>query len=555
MREPAEKAPKVEAPAVKAPSGGRSAALVTAGILLSRLAGLLRQRVMAHYFGAGALADVIAAAFRIGNITQNLLGEGTLSASFIPVYAKLRGGGRGREAARFAWSSLWLLALGVGAVSVLGVLFAPWLSALLAAGFDADRLARTTQIVRVVFPMTGLLVLSAWGLGVLNAHRRFFLPYAAPVVWSAAQIAALWALGGRLGWRGEALAEALAWSALVGAALQLGLLLPAARRLLAEVGAGSGTGVGAGSSVEAGADAVGADARAGGLGLGDPNVREAVRRLPGALLGRGAIQISGLLDTLLVSFLGTGANAAFGYAQTVYLLPMSLLGTGEAAASLPEMAADTAEADRARRNAAIQARLGASLGRLTVLSLPATAALVGLGPELITLLFQTGSFDREATARVAPLVAAYGIALLGNASGRVLGATCFALGDTRTPARLAVVRVVVSTVLSVALMQRLSVLGVVLGAVIAGWVEAILLGRRVRAEVGGLGLRAVRLGRVLALTAVSLGAGLGARAALPEGLTGKPLGALLVLGAFGGAFVVAAPALGLLNVRSLLRRR
>ncbi|AKT40860.1 virulence factor MviN [Chondromyces crocatus] len=547
----------------KAPSSGRSALLVTAGILLSRLVGLLRQRVMAHYFGAGAMADVIAAAFRIGNITQNLLGEGTLSASFIPVYAKLRGGGQGREAARFAWASLGLLALGVGGVSVLGVLLAPWLSAGLAAGFDAARLARTTQIVRIVFPMTGLLVLSAWGLGVLNAHRRFFLPYAAPVVWSAVQIAALWGLGGWLGWRGEALAEALAWSALVGAGLQFGVLLPAARRLLSEVARGDEAARGAGEKAASAGSAGGAGEKAGDasekpegrLGLDNPNVREAARRLPGALLGRGVIQISGLVDTLLVSFLGTGANAVFGYAQTVYLLPMSLLGTGEAAVALPEMARETAEADRARRDAAIRARLGASLSRLSVLALPAMGALIALGPELITLLLQTGSFDREATGRVAPLVAAYGGALLGNASGRVLGTTCFALGDTKTPARLALVRVVVSTALSLVLMQGLSVLGVVLGAVIAGWVEALLLARRVRAEVGGLGLEAVRLGRVLALAGVSVSAGLGARWALPEGLTSRPLGAFLVLAAFGGAFLLAAPGLGLLNVRSLLRRR
>lgn len=507
---------------------GRSAALVTAGILLSRLVGLLRQRVTAHYFGTGPFADVLAAAFRIGNITQNLLGEGTLSASFIPVYARLRGAGRAAEAARFALAALGLLIALAAAASLAGALAAPWLSLIIAAGFDDARLASTARVVRIVFPMTGLLVLSAWGLGVLNAHRRFFLPYAAPVLWSAAQIVALLVVGGALGVRGEPLAEALAWSALVGAALQLGLLLPTTRRLL--------------GSLRPRLDAA------------DPHVREAASKLPSALLGRGVIQLSGLVDTLLVSFLGTGANAAFNYAQTVYLLPMSLLGTGEAAAALPEMARDTAEADRARRDAALRARLGGSLGRLAVLALPSAAALIVLGREVITVLLQTGSFDRQATERVVPLVAAYGFALVGNAAGRVLSTTCFALGDTRTPARLAVVRVVVSTSLALVLMRSLDVLGVVLGAVIAGWVEALLLAARVRGAIGGLGLAQIPVVRVAALTVLSAGTAALTRALLPAALTARPLGALIILATFGAVFAVSAPALGLIRLRSLLRR-
>ncbi|AUX32621.1 virulence factor MviN-like protein [Sorangium cellulosum] len=503
--------------------------MVTAGIILSRLVGLIRQRVTAHFFGTSELADVIAAAFRAGNITQNLLGEGTLSATFIPVYARLRAAGDARRAAHFALSALGLLLVAAAAASLLGVLAAPWLSFLVAAGFDEDKLASTTRVVRIIFPMTGLLVLSAWGLGVLNAHRRFFLPYAAPVAWSAAQIAGLLACGAWLGMRGEPLAEALAWSAFAGAALQLALLLPSARALLGGL--------------------------APRLDAKDPSVREAAGKLPAALLGRGIIQVSGLVDTLLVSFLGAGANAAFNYAQTIYLLPMSILGTGEAAVALPEMARDTAEADVARRNEALSRRLGASLARITVLTAPATAVFLVFGRELITLLLQTGTFDRASTARVEPLVGAYGLALLGNAAGRVLITASFALGDTRTPARYALYRVLVSTAVALLLMRRLDVLGVVLGAVIAGWVEAIALALRVRRAIGGLGLDQIRIGRVAALTAVSVGCGAALRAALPEAIAATPWGAALILAGCGGAFAVAAPALGLFSLRSLLRRR
>jgi len=322
---------------------------------------------------------------------------------------------------------------------------------------------------------------------------------------------------------------ALGVSALVGAGLQLLILLPSARALLGAIGPRFDT--------------------------KDESVREATSRLPSVLLGRGVIQISGLVDTLLVSFLGAGANAAFGYAQTVYLLPMSLLGTGEAAAALPEMASESAEEDRAKRDAALRERLGASLSRVVVLTMPAMMAFLVLGEELIRVLLQGGQFDAEATARVTPLVGAYGVALLGNASGRVLTTTSYAIGDAKTPARYALVRVVASTAGALVLMRFFDVMGVVLGAVIAAWVETVALGLKLRGQIGGLGLGKIAFGRSLLLGAASVAAGVIVRAALPADVAQTPLGSLAILAAFGASFAIFAPSLGLIDLRSLLRRR
>jgi putative peptidoglycan lipid II flippase len=162
-----------------------------------------------------------------------------------------------------------------------------------------------------------------------------------------------------------------------------------------------------------------------------------------------------------------------------------------------------------------------------VLALPATAVFLTLSREIITP-FQSGRFDRAAALRVAPLVTAYGFALLGNASGRLFSTAFYALGDTKTPARYAFVRVIASTAFSVALMRPFGVLGVVLGAVIAAWVETAMLAVTLRRQIGGLGFDAVPIVRVLAV-------------------------ALLGLAAL--AFVAGARALGLLDVRTLLRRR
>lgn len=505
--------------------GSRSAAVVTIAIVLSRLVGLVRQRVTAFYFGTSAMADVVAAAFRIGNLAQNLLGEGTLSATFIPAYSRLRGAGDVPGARDFARRALGALLLAVTALTTVGVLGAPLLSRAIAAGFEGEKLAFTIEQVRVLFPMTGLLVLSAWALGVLNAHREFFLPYAAPVLWSVAQIAAL-VVGGALHLGERALARALALGALAGAGLVTAVLFAKARRHT--------------GSVRPSFD------------FASPPLREAVARFPSVLLGRGVIQLSGLVDTLLVSFLGDSAVSAFNYAQTVYLLPMSILGTGEAAAALPEMASDAA-GEREERNRRLRELLGASVRRVTVLAIPAIAVMALAGPQLVAVLFRTGRFDEESTSRVAAAVAVYALALLGNASVRLFSTAFFALGDARTPARMAVARVVASTVIAVALMRPLGMVGVVTGATIAAWVEAALLGAALSKELDGLGFESLPVGRLLALAALCGAAALGGRVAVGARGT-EPLWAFAVLAATGCGFLVGSVALGLLDARALTRR-
>src|SRR5215212_5427075 len=179
-------------------STGRSAVFVGAGILISRLVGLARQRIFAHYFGSSAEGDAFSAAFRIPNFLQNVFGEGALSASFIPVYAQLLGPDKdGEEADRVAWAVFTLLALVVSVLVLVGVLASPLLINVIAMGFDGEKRELTERLVRIFFPGAGLLVLSAWCLGVLNSHRRFFLSYTAPVVWNFAIIAALIWFGGR----------------------------------------------------------------------------------------------------------------------------------------------------------------------------------------------------------------------------------------------------------------------------------------------------------------------------------------------------------------------
>jgi hypothetical protein len=181
---PAEVKP-VELPA-KPERGGRGALLVAAGILFSRVFGLVRERVFAHYFGNSIEAAAFKAALRIPNFLQNLFGEGVLSASFIPVYVQLVAKKDREGADRLAGAIFGLLSVVLSALVLAGMLVTPLFIDVIAPGFKGESRELAIRLVRILFPGTGLLVLSAWCLGILNSHRRFFLSYAAPVLWNCA---------------------------------------------------------------------------------------------------------------------------------------------------------------------------------------------------------------------------------------------------------------------------------------------------------------------------------------------------------------------------------
>src|SRR5262245_34639444 len=310
--------------------------------MLSRIAGLVRLRVFAHYFGlASDAADAFNAAFRIPNFLQNLFGEGALSASFIPVYAALVSRGEQRLADRVAGAVGALLALAVSLLVLIGVVATPLLIAAIAPGFTGEKRALTITLVRILFPGAGLLVLSAWCLGVLNSHGRFLLSYAAPVMWNAAMIVALVAYGAETPL--PRLAELLAWGSVVGSALQLLVQLPVVFRVAPEVRLV--------------------------LGFASGHVRTVVTNFVPVFVSRGVVQLSAYIDALLASLLPTGAVTGLANAQILYLLPVSLFGMSIAAAELPTMSGDAQRGLDVLRH-----RLSAGLRQIAFLVVPSAVA-------------------------------------------------------------------------------------------------------------------------------------------------------------------------------------
>lgn len=459
---------------------------MAAGILLSRLAGLVRQRVFAHYLGLGDAADAISAAFRIPNLLQNLLGEGSLSASFIPVYARLRAQGRPGDAGQVARAVLGLLA-GVTAVLVLaGVVLAPLLVELFLPGFEGAKRDLTIRLVRVLFPGTGILVLSAWCLGVLNSHGRFFLSYAAPVAWNLAIItAAVVAAPGR---DAADLTVAIAWGAVAGSLLQVLVQLPGVRLLLGPRGKGAE--------------------------VPREEVRTVVRNFGPAVLSRGVVQLSGWVDMLIASLMGTGAAAALANAQMLTMLPVSLFGMSVSASELPAMAA---EGQGGQGRAILQQRLQAGWQRMAFYIIPSAAAFLALGHVVAGTILEGGAFTAADSRYLWLILAGAAFGLPAATAARLTASAFFALGDTRTPMRCATARMVASAGLGVALGvllpprlgwdPRLGVAGLTVAGTLASWLELMLLRRSLARQVGPVGVDAGYLVRLVA--SAGLAAGLG----------------------------------------------
>ena len=408
----------------------RHSSTVAAGISLSRLSGLVRDAVLAFFLGANVGADAFRAALRIPNFLQNLLGEGVLSASFIPTYARLLDEGREEEAGRVAGAVLGLLVVLSGGLVLLGVLLARPLTIALTPGFVGERLELTVTLVRIMFPGVGLLVLSAWCLGVLNSHRRFFLSYVAPVLWNTGILAVLLTLGAT-----AVLEPAVAAGVgvVLGGGLQLAVQLPSVRQVLR------------------GTLRPSLETRSAG-------VRQVLRAFGPIVLGRGVVQIAALLDLVVASLLAVGAVAVIGYAQTLYLLPIALFGMSVAAAELPSLSTRDP-----RAHAALTERLDAGLGRSAFFVLGTTIGYVLLGGPIVGLLYGRGEFDQPTTVQVGIVLGVYSLGLLAATASRLLQSVLYASDDARTPAAVAVVRVAVALAVGVPLMLNLDQFVVDLG--------------------------------------------------------------------------------------------
>lgn len=411
--------------------------------LVSRLFGFLRDLVMASVLGAGPLADAFLIAFRLPNHFRAIVAEGAFNAAFVPTYAAtLERDGEARARAFRSQMLSWLMLVNL-VLLALALIATGWLVFLLAPGLgqgDGSVRDLAIDLTRITFPY--LLCMSVVTLmsGVLNAERKFAAAAAAPVLLNVAMIAAFFSVQ----WFPDA-AHAAAWGTLAGGVLQVILLTAAVAR------------AGLGFSLP--------------LPRRDGEVALFFKRLGPALLTAGVVQVAVFADTILASFLPTGALAHLAYADRLYQLPLGVIGIALGTAILPEIGRDAGVGaeDKARRV------MDRGLRICLIIGLPIALAMAFLGEDAIRVLFQRGAFDAAATAGSAAVLAAYAVALPAALAIRTLVAAFNGRGDMTTPLKALAGATVVNVALKALLSAEHGAAGLAMGTSAGVWIYAVTL--------------------------------------------------------------------------------
>lgn len=438
----------------------RTAGVVGGATLLSRILGAVRDIVIASVFGAGMTSDAFIAAFRIPNLLRRLFGEGSLSIAFVPAYTDtLYQQGRA-EADRLANSAMRLLALMLVLVTVAGMALAPWLVRIIAPGFSdlAAKFALTVDLTRTMLPYTFFIGMVALSMGILNVSGHFAAPALAPVFLNIAMILAV-GIGAMWTARQSALVMWLAAGVTVGGVLQLGLQLPFLIRH--------------GIHFNRGAP------------IWHPAFARIAWMLGPVLIGTAVYQINSLVVTLLASWLPQGSISCLYFADRLVQFPLGIFGISTATAVLPTLARQSS----AGRYDAMRQTFTQAVKLVLFITLPAMAGLIVLRKPVVSLLFQRGAFDEHSLQLTASALLYYCIGLWAFSAIRIVLNVFYALKDTRTPLRTAVLAIAVNLMLGVLLMGPMQHDGLALALSLSSMLNLGLLTMALRRRLGALGGR------------------------------------------------------------------
>ena len=485
--------------------------------MASRILGVVREQVLAAYFGAGNAMDAYNVAFRIPNLVRDLFAEGAMSAAFVPTFTRRLTTGGKESAWQLGNTVMTVLLIVTGVLVAAGMIFAEPLARALAGDYASvpGKLELTVLLTRIMLPFLTLVALAAAAMGMLNSLHRFFVPALSPAMFNVGTIICILALVPlmpRVGLPGVA---AVAIGTVVGGLGQLAVQWPVLRR-------------------------EGYRFRPR-LDLRDEGLKRVLVLMGPATIGLAATQVNVFVNTVLAAGEGTGAVSWLGYAFRLMYLPIGLFGVSIATAAMPTVSRQAAGDDRG----AIRSTVADGLSLMMMLNVPASVGLIVLAVPIVQVIFERRAFTHADTLATAAALQFYAIGLVGYSIVRILAPTFYAIDESRTPVRVSVMTVVANVALNIALVRMMGYRGLALGTSLAALLNAgtllVLLHRR----LGGLEERRVLISFAKIATASAL---MGAAAGAVDLLLVR----WLPLPGFGGQVVrlaaTIAAALGVLAV-------
>jgi putative peptidoglycan lipid II flippase len=436
----------------------RYAGLTGAATLTSRLLGLARDQVLAAFFGAGNDMDAFVVAFRIPNLVRDLFGEGAMSAAFVPTFTRELSLKGKADAWRLGNNVVNALLITTGAIVVCGMVFARPLVDVYAGDFARvpGKLDLTIRLARVVLPFLMMIAVAAAVMGMLNSLHHYFVPALSPAMFNIATIAGMFILVPLMPRLGLPSIMAVAIAALAGGIGQVAIQWPSLRR-------------------EGFRYRPVFDPR-------DPALRRVLMLMGPGTIGLAATQVNLLVNTVLATSQGTGAASWLTYAFRLMYLPIGLVGVSIGTAVLPAVSRHATVND----TAAIRRTVSRGLALMLVLNVPATFGLIVLATPIVELLFERGRFLAADTAATAAAVQLYAVGLAGYSAVRITSPTFYAIGDSRTPAIISGLVILVNLAVSVALVRAIGFAGLALSTSIAAVANAAILFWLLRRRLDGL---------------------------------------------------------------------
>ncbi|MBQ1609466.1 MAG: murein biosynthesis integral membrane protein MurJ, partial [Elusimicrobia bacterium] len=449
----------------------KSAGSVSAGTTISRVFGYIRDMLVAYMFGAGMFADAFYAAFRIPNLLRRMLGEGSFSVAFIPVFSEYLHTKTKSETQKLINVVFTVLFTILCVITILGIFFSPLLVKIIAYGFtsDPEKLQLTIELTRLMFPFLLFICLAAMLSALLNTLNSFFIPAIAPANLSFAEIIYILALAPLLSPGNQI--KGLAISVIFGG---LGLFLmqyPTLKNL--------------GWNLKF------------DFNFNHPGIKKIGLLMIPSIIGISVDQINTFVDTICASFLGNGSITALYYSSRLMQLPLAIFGLALATVSLPMMSKSVATKDITE----LKETLNFSIRISVIALLPATIGLMALGLPIIQILFERGKFDIFASLLTNKALFYYVLGLPAFAITKIFANTFFSFQDTKTPVKIAFIVMIFHVILCIALMKPLGVGGLALATSACAYMNVFMLFYKLTQKIGKIGTRKIIVSSIKALIA------------------------------------------------------